>query len=133
MVRQRAWFAFESDFLRFIPRQQRFHAVGQMPELIDGKVRWRPTAKINEVRLAPAHKWLPRIDRQLAQYSLEITTNSCRILVRINFEITEVAALPAKGNMNVNAQWIARSRRPFNCLKYLVRKLRLPKRIRWII
>src|SRR5882762_6076562 len=99
MVRQCSGFTLERYFLRFIPWQQRFHTISQMAKLIDGKVRWRPAPEINKVRFATADEWFAGINRQLAQNTFEISTDSGRVLVGINFEIAEVAALPAKGNV----------------------------------
>src|SRR5439155_1136674 len=99
VIGERSRLALESDFPGFIPRQQCLHAIGQMLELIDGEIRRSAAAEVNEGRLATADEGFRGVKRQFLEHRVEVASDRRRILVRINFEVTKVAALPAKGNV----------------------------------
>src|ERR1051326_8497772 len=99
MGRERARLGLERNLLRFVPRQKTLHPVGEELELVRRKITRRAAAEINEVGLASAHGGLARVNRQLLQQRVEVTAHFGRIFVRVNLEITKVAALAAKGNV----------------------------------
>src|SRR5207247_1105181 len=82
--------------LRFVPRQQRLHGFGQMPKLVFREIARRATAEINEVRVAPTNKFFAGVDSQFRKQRVEVAAHGGGILVRIDLEVTEVAALPAE-------------------------------------
>src|SRR3954463_16740091 len=67
VFRQRAGLAFEGDFLNLIPWQHRFHAIGEMFQLIDREIRWSAAAEINESWLASADEWPRCVQGHLLQ------------------------------------------------------------------
>src|SRR5437016_1655649 len=67
-----------------------------MPELIDGKIRGRAAAEVDEVRLASVDKRFRGVQAQFVEDRVDVSLDLRRILVGINLEIAEVAALPAK-------------------------------------
>src|SRR6516225_8327198 len=98
---QRARLAFERNLFSLVPWQQSLHAVSQMPELLDRQVRRRAAPEIDEIKLASADKLPASVELKLAQNRIEVFPNLGGILVRIDFEITEVAALATKGDVDV--------------------------------
>src|SRR5439155_27369372 len=104
VVGERARLTFERDFLGLVPRQQRLHAAGQMLELVRREIGRGAAAEVDEVRFAPADERLRGVKRQLRKRRVKVSLDFGRILVGIDLEIAEVAALPAKWNVDVDAQ-----------------------------
>ena len=133
VVRQRARLAFERHLLRLVPAQDRLHPVGQVLELRLGQVGGRAAAEIDELRLAPADERLLPVKLQLAKRQLQIPLDGRGVLVGIDAEVAEVAALPAERDVQVEAQLGARRRRPAQGGGHLGHPLRLPERERGVI
>ena len=104
VIGERAGFSLERDFLDFIPRQQAFHAVGKKLQLVGRKIARCAAAEIDELGFASADDRLARIDREFRQQRIKVAAHFGGIFVGIDFEVTEVTTLPAKGNVRVNAE-----------------------------
>src|SRR5262249_34329059 len=104
VIRQCAGLGLERDLARVVPRQQPLHAVRQKAKLVGRKITGRAATEVDEPRLAAGDGRLRGIDRQFLQQRVEIPANLRRILVRVDFVVTKVAALPAKRNVGVEAE-----------------------------
>src|SRR5207302_3004473 len=117
---------------------QRFHAAGQMLELVHREIGRGAAAEVDELRLAPADERLRGVKGQLRKHCVNVSLDFGRILVGIDLEIAEVAALPAKRNVDVDAEWSSAFRAPRSALSWRALhrgihfrdKLRFPKRKR---
>src|ERR1039458_3134092 len=96
--------AFEGDFVGFIPRQQALHTLDQAGELPGGNVRRCPASKVDEFRLAAADEGFFGVEGQFLDRGIQITFHFGGIFVGIDFEVTKVTTLPAKGDVEVDAQ-----------------------------
>ena len=133
VIGQGARLALESNLLGLVPGQQRFHAIGQVPQLVGRKVRGRAAAEVDEIGLATADKGFAGVKREFAKDGINVMANRLRILVGINLEITEMATLAAKRNVNIDAEGCIGLRRPLDRGKNLAGELRFPERIGRII
>ena len=104
VVSERAGFCLEGDFLHLIPREQSLHAVGEELQLIGRQIAGRATAEVDEARLASFDERLVRVGREILQQRVEVAANLRRVLVGIDLEVAEVAALPAKRNVRVEPE-----------------------------
>ena len=75
-----------------------------MLELVRREIGRGAAAEVDEVRLAPADERFRGVKRQLRKRRVNVSLDFGRILVGIDLEIAEVAALPAKWNVDVDAQ-----------------------------
>ena len=128
VVRERAWLGLEGDFLRRVPRQQRFHTVAEKLQLALGQIARRAAAEVEEARLAPADDGLARVSREFFQHRINVATDRRRIFVRIDLEVAEVAALPAERNVRVESEVVARFRCALQRLLELRNGVGLPER-----
>src|SRR5437867_9232006 len=67
VIRKRPRLAFKSDFLRFCPRQDGFHFVGEKFQLRFRKIGRCAAAKINELRFASIYERARRIKAQFSK------------------------------------------------------------------
>src|SRR5207244_4323584 len=91
--------AFESDLFGVVPCEQPLHRSDEMRKLPGGNVRRSSASKVDEFRFSPADERLSRIESQLLDGGIQISLNLGGILVCIDFEIAEVAALAAERNV----------------------------------
>src|SRR5438034_1234796 len=109
-----------------------------MLELIDGQIRRRAAAKVDEVRFAPADKRFRGVQAQFLEDRVDVSLDLGGILVRIDLEIAEVTALPAKRDVDVEAQrgcWllVVGCWRAVHGRKGFGQKLRFPERKRRVV
>src|ERR1017187_2502677 len=64
-------FAFEGDFVGFIPRQQALHTLDQAGELPGGNVRRCPASKVDEFRLAAADEGFFGVEGQFLDRGIQ--------------------------------------------------------------
>src|SRR5205823_4809325 len=102
-------------------------------QLLDRKVGGRAAAKINKVGLAPADDGLRGVNRKLPNGRVDVAPNRGRIFVCVNLEITKVAALAAKRDVQINAKRRLRGGGPFQSRQQLASALRFPERKRRIV
>jgi len=108
-------------------------SIDEIAQLFFADVRRRAATKICESKLPPCKGGHATVKFVLFDQRVEINLDFGGVLVGVDFEITEVAALPAKGNMNIEAEGIVDSRRLVERVDYFRKKLGLPLRKRWIV
>src|SRR6267378_312527 len=75
-----------------------------MAKLVLREIRRRAAAEINEVRLAATDEFFSGVDFQFGEQRVEVAAHSGGILVRIDLEVAEMAALPTEWNVDVEAE-----------------------------
>ena len=123
----------ERDLLGRVPGEQRLHPFGQVPELLDRQIRRRPSAEVDEARLAVADERFARIEAQLVEQSVNVGPDLGGIPVGVDLVVAEMAALAAEGNVQVDAERRAPIRRALEGGREVSDQLRLPERKRWIV
>ena len=99
-----AGLALEGDLLGGVPGEQRLHLVGEVDQLGGGKIGRGAAAEVDEVGPAAGDERLAGHHFQLADRAVEVVLDLIRVLVGVDAEIAEVAALPAEGDVVVEAE-----------------------------
>src|SRR5262249_20170505 len=101
---QGARLTLEGDFLGLVPRQQRLQAMEEAGQLRRTEIRWRAAAEVNVVQSPTADDGLPAVEFDFLHQGVEVRLDVARVLVGVDAEVAELAALPAEGNVQVQAQ-----------------------------
>jgi hypothetical protein len=132
-VRECPWLALERDFLGAGPGRDRRQSPHQTLQLLRREKRRRAAAEVHEVQRPSGDRRQLAVQLPFATEYVEVVADLLRVLVCIDPEIAEVAALPAEGNVQVEAERNARDRRR------LQRRPRIPRhgflrphRKRWV-
>ena len=96
---QRAGFALERDLLGRRPGHHPLEPRNQRLELTDREKRRRAAAEIHEVERASGDRRLIGVQLPLATEQIQIRLDFAGVLLRVDPEVTEVAALAAERNM----------------------------------
>ena len=108
---QRARLALERDLFGIAPRGGRAQTGDQPFELTRGQKRRGAAAEIDEIHRPPGNGRQPRVELPLARQHVEIVVDLLRVLVGVDAEVAEVAALPAERDVEVHPERHARHRR----------------------
>ena len=130
---ERARLALERDLASGRPRRCGRQPVDQPPELPDREERRRAAAEIDEVERPPGDGRLPGVQLPLPPQHIEVRLDLRRVLVRVNPEVAEMAALAAERDVEVQAERDVRRRRGKGRVGSLVHRLRRPDRKRRIV
>ena len=130
---ERPGLALERDLARGRPRRDRRQAINETLELPDRQERRRAAAEIDEVERPPGDGRLPGVQLPLPPQNIEVRLDLGRVLVRVDPEVAEVAALAAERNVEVQAERDIRRRRGERRVGRLVHRLRRPDRERRIV
>src|SRR6185369_7436958 len=122
----RARLTFERDFFRVRPTHVLIQSIDEIAQLFLADVRRRAATEICEPELPPCKGRHAAVKFVLFDQRVEIDLDLGGVLVSVDLEITEVAALPAEGNMNIETQRIVDSRRLVERVDYFRKKLGLP-------
>src|SRR5207253_1842193 len=93
------------------PRQERFHFPEQAAKLIGAQIRRRAAAEIDELQGSSAHGGSLTIQLDFLDQGIEVELDIACVLIGVDAEIAELAALTAKGNVQVEPKRRARLRR----------------------
>ena len=130
---QRARLTLEGDFFGILPTHVTIETIDQIMQLLFADVRRRAAAEVSEPELPPLKSGHAAVDFILFDQRVEIDLDLGCVLVRVDFEVTEVAALAAERDVNVKTERIFNARRLVERLEGVSHKLRLPLRERRII
>ena len=108
---QRARLALERDFLGRRPRRDGRQPLHQAAQLPHRQERRRPAAEVHEVERTAVDRGIGVIELPFAGHHVEILFDFLRVLVGVDAEIAEVAALPAERDVQVQAERYRRRRR----------------------
>ena len=104
-----------------------------MLELLFRKIAWRSASEVNEGRLALGNHRLSRVKSEFLQRRLDVTPDRRGVLVGVNPEVAEVAALPTKRDMQVDPERGFRLGRTLKRDEELVHSVRPPEGERGIV
>src|SRR5262245_14095763 len=93
---------FKRDFLGFIPRQEFLHGGGQLCELARRNIGGSAAAEVDELGFAAADEGPLGVELKLPDGGVEVALDLARVLVGIDLEVAERAALATKRNMQVD-------------------------------
>src|SRR5678816_1838950 len=97
----RARFTLKRDFLRVLPTDMLVQTIDEITQLLLTDVRRCAAAEVCKTKLPSLKSGHAAVELILFDESVEVDLDLRSVLVCINFEVTEQAALPAKRNVNV--------------------------------
>ena len=100
----RARLALERDLFGVVPRAARVQPADESLQLLRRQERRRAAAEVDEVELAAGHCRRRGVELPLPREQIEILLDLARILVGVDPEVTEMAALPAERDVQVQPQ-----------------------------
>ena len=109
--------ALEGHLVGNIPADGIAKSVDQPPELGGAQVGWRTPAKIHELKGPPTDAGEFLVELYLPAQCADVTLDLLAVLVRVDPEIAEFAALAAEGNVQVEPKRIPLVRRAFQQLE----------------
>src|SRR5262249_5391283 len=101
---KRAGFALEGDFASTVPRHDRSQASHEAVELRGAQIRWRAAAEVDVVERPASDAGPGRQQFYLLQDGIEIDFDVLGVLVGVDAEVTELAALPAEWDVQVKPE-----------------------------
>ena len=101
---QGAGLALERDLLGRGPGQARAQPAEELLELLAREVRGRAAAEVDEARAAAGDQGSAGVELELALERVEVAADLGRVLVGVDLEVAEVAALAAEGQVDVEAE-----------------------------
>ena len=102
-------------------------------QLFIANVRRSAAAEIRKSKLSSLEGARPAVQFVFFNQGVEVDLDLGSILVRVDFEITKLAALPTERNVDVKAEWIVDARRFIEGRERFANELRLPLRERRIV
>ncbi len=103
-LRKRAGLAFEGDFLGLVPIDVGPQAIDQRRELLAAEERRRAAAEIDEAERPASHHRQAADQFDLARQGRDIGLDVRGVLVGVDAEVAELAALAAERNVQVQPQ-----------------------------
>ena len=97
----RARLALESDLFRVFPTHVPIQTIDEIMQLFLADVRRRAAAEIGKPQLPPMERRHAAVEFILFDQRVEIDLDLGCILVCVDFEIAEEAALPAERDMDI--------------------------------
>jgi hypothetical protein len=111
-----------------MPRLSRvLHPPGEVLKLVNREIAGSAPAEIDELRLPSGEVGGPGVTLELAEAGVEVGVDLGRVLVRVDAEVAEVAALPAEGDVEIDAEVRVGGTRRVQDLVDRVLVLRLPE------
>src|SRR5919205_407362 len=94
----RAGLTLERDFFRVLPTDVSIQTIDEISQLLLTDVRRCAAAEVCKAKLAPLERGHAAVELVLLDQRVEVDLDLRRVLVCVDFEVTEEAALPAKRN-----------------------------------
>src|SRR5690606_7968316 len=101
---ERAGLALESDLGGVLPAQLLGQTIDERAELRRADVGWRPAAEIDEIHASTANRGRLPQGANLGAQGREIALDLAAVLVRVDLEVAELAALAAERDVDVEAE-----------------------------
>src|SRR6185369_10894950 len=129
----RAGLTLERYFFSVLPTDVSIQTTDEIPQLLLTDVRRCAAAEVCEAKLASLKPRAAAVELVLFDQRIEVDLDLRRVLVCVDFEVAEQAALPAKRNVKVQTQRIVDARRLIERVDSFCHKLGLPLRERRIV
>src|SRR6185369_2871095 len=129
----RAGLTLERYFFSVLPTDVSIQTIDEIPQLLLTDVRRCAAAEVCEAKLASLKPRAAAVELVLFDQRIEVDLDLRRVLVCVDFEVAEQAALPAKRNVKVQTQRIIDARRLIERVDSFCHKLGLPLRERRIV
>jgi len=104
VIGEGSWLALERDLLGLVPGEQPLHAVGEKPELIGRQVARGAATEIEEPGFPTPDPGLLGEDLEFLEEGIQVSLDLVGVLVGVDPEVAEMAALPAEGDVGVQAE-----------------------------
>ena len=101
---ERAGLALERDFFGRRPRRDGRQPLHEAAELPHRQERRRAAAEVHEVERPAVDRRIGVVELPLARHHVEVFLDFLRVLVGVDAEVAEVAALPAERHVQVQAE-----------------------------
>ena len=101
---ERAGLALERDFFGRRPRRDGRQPLHQAAQLPHRQERRRAAAEVHEVERPAVDRGIGVVQLPLARHHVEILLDFLRVLVGVDAEVAEMAALPAERDVQVQAE-----------------------------
>ena len=101
---ERAGLALEGDLFGVVPRAGGVEPADQALQLLRRQERRRAAAEVDEVEAAAGDRRLRRVELPFARQQIEILLDLARVLVGVDPEVAEMAALPAERDVQVQTK-----------------------------
>ena len=101
---QRAGLALERDLFGRRPRRDRRQPLHQPGQLPHRQKRRRAAAEVHEIERAAVDGGIGVVELPLARHHVEVLFDFLRVLVGVDAEVAEVAALSAERHVQVQAE-----------------------------
>jgi len=105
----------------------------QPVELLLADIRRRAAAEVGEPKLAPLKGRAAAVDLVIFNQGIEINFDLRGILVRVHFEIAELAPFPTKRDVDIKSEWIVYAWRLVKRCQCLSYRICVPLRKRRIV
>src|SRR5689334_14092870 len=100
---QRPRLAFKRDFFRVLPTHVTIETIDEITQLLLADVRRRATAEVSEAKLASFERRRATVKLVLFDQRVEIDLDLGGVLIRVDFEVTEMTALAAERDVDIKA------------------------------
>src|SRR5678816_3409343 len=97
----RARFTLKRDFLRVLPTDMLVQTIDEITQLLLTDVRRRAATKISKAKLPSLKPEAAAVELVLFDQCVEVNLDLRRVLIGVDFEVTEQTALAAKRNVDV--------------------------------
>ena len=87
----------QSDLFRVFPTHVSIQTIDEIMQLLLTDVRWRAAAEVCKAKLPALERGHAAVELVLFDQRVEIDFDLGSVLVCVDFEVAEVAALPANG------------------------------------
>ena len=130
---ERPRLALERHFLGAVPRQQRLEPLHQAAQLVGAEVRRRAAAEVDVFEPPAADDGFLAVDFDFLDEGVDVGFHVAGVLVGVDAEVTELAALPAERDVEVEAERRIRRRRCVEDGPRLGQEAGLPSRERRVV
>ena len=90
-----------TDFASRIPRHDRLKLLHEFTKLRGTQVGWRAATEVDVIELAATDHGLPRAEFDFLHEGIRVRLDIAGVFVGVHAEVTELAALPAERNMQI--------------------------------
>src|SRR3569832_446809 len=97
----RARLTLESNFFRVLPTDVTIQTIDEITQLFLTDVRRRAAAEVGKAKLTALKRRHATVELVLFDQRVEVHLDLRRVLVCVDFEVTEQTAFPAKRDVNV--------------------------------
>jgi hypothetical protein len=130
---QGARFAFKSNFFGVFPTDVPVQAFHKVTKLLFADVRRRAAAEVREPKLPPLYSRHLAVEFILFDQRIQVPFNVGSVLVCVDLEVTKLAPLAAKRNVDVQAERLLGTRMLIESLDRVRGVFRFPLRKRRIV